>query len=81
MVLIDLTQSRCPEALVKAKMAMKRLLPGETLCLLLSDPGSRQDVPRFAKKQGYDCRIASDESAVLRLHVSVAQQGRSAESN
>ena len=50
MIIIDLTSYRCPLPLVKVKMALKQLSDGDSVSVLLSDPGSRQDVPRYLKK-------------------------------
>ncbi|MGI2258390.1 sulfurtransferase TusA family protein [Shewanella sp. GXUN23E] len=54
MEFIDLTAFRCPVPMVRVKMALKGLMPGMQLHVLLSDPGSRQDVPAFLKKHGFD---------------------------
>ena len=53
MEFIDLTAFRCPVPMVRVKMALKGLATGMQLHVLLSDPGSRQDVPAFLKKHGF----------------------------
>lgn len=69
MIIIDLTAHRCPYPLVQTKLMLKQLVHGDKLQLLLSDPGSRQDVPRFLKKQGYRYEILIDDAQVLGLLV------------
>ena len=53
MIFIDLTLFRCPVPLVKIKLALKPMRDGEQLHILLSDSGSRRDVPQYLKKQGH----------------------------
>ncbi|MBY5990943.1 sulfurtransferase TusA family protein [Ferrimonas balearica] len=50
--ILDLRQERCPMAMVKVKLALKQRQSGESLQFLLSDPGSRRDVPRWLDKVG-----------------------------
>lgn len=69
MIIIDLTSYRCPLPLVKVKMALKQLSEGDSVSVLLSDPGSRQDVPRYLKKIGVSHFITEDSSSVLSLTV------------
>ncbi|ACA86453.1 MULTISPECIES: sulfurtransferase TusA family protein [Shewanella] len=66
---IDLTPFRCPLALVKVKLALKALQEGEELCISLSDTGSRQDVPRFLKKVGYDFSELTNDEDILTLKI------------
>ncbi|MCK8046502.1 MULTISPECIES: sulfurtransferase TusA family protein [Shewanella] len=69
MIIIDLTSYRCPLPLVKVKMALKQLSTGDSVHVLLSDPGSRQDVPRYLKKIGVCHSIGEDTDTVLSLTV------------
>ncbi|TKB49026.1 sulfurtransferase TusA family protein [Ferrimonas sediminicola] len=50
---VDLTRYRCPMAFVQAKLAMKRLGPGEPLTLIVSDPGILRDLPPYARRCGF----------------------------
>ncbi|GIU51802.1 transcriptional regulator [Shewanella sairae] len=67
MVIIDLTSYRCPLPLVKVKLALKQLSSGESVRVLLSDPGSRQDVPRYLKKVGICHSITESTESILSL--------------
>ncbi|MGS0682014.1 sulfurtransferase TusA family protein [Shewanella sp. 125m-7] len=69
MIIIDLTPYRCPLPLVKVKLALKPLSSGESIRVLLSDPGSRQDVPRYLKKAGFCYTVFEDNDAILSLSV------------
>ncbi|NRD74197.1 sulfurtransferase TusA family protein [Shewanella sp. VB17] len=66
---IDLTSFRCPQALVKVKLALKTLNVGETLCVSLSDSGSRHDVPRFLNKAGYVYSEIDNDEHILTLKI------------
>lgn len=68
MNIIDLTNDVCPLALVKFKLALKQQQPNESLIVLLSDTGSKQDVPLFLKKKGY-CYETVIDKGVMRLTV------------
>ncbi|MCL1058223.1 response regulator SirA [Shewanella sp. Choline-02u-19] len=69
MIIIDLTAFRCPLPLVKVKLALKQLNPGQKLRVLLSDPGSKQDVPRFLKKVGYHHQTFKHDECILALEI------------
>ncbi|MCL1048156.1 sulfurtransferase TusA family protein [Shewanella abyssi] len=69
MNIIDLTAFRCPLPLVKVKLALKQLNSGQKVRVLLSDPGSKQDVPRFLKKVGYHHEIFKLDEYILALEI------------
>ena len=70
---IDLTAFRCPIPLVKVKMLLKDLSAGSQLTVLLSDHGSRSDVPNFLKKQGHCVQSSVTEQGHLLLEVRVRE--------
>ncbi|WP_345334560.1 sulfurtransferase TusA family protein [Ferrimonas pelagia] len=49
---VDLRQLRCPLAFVHAKLAIQARADGKPLTLLISDPGTAKDVPRWLDKIG-----------------------------
>lgn len=67
MIFIDLTSLRCPVPLVKVKLALKSVSAGDSLHILLSDPGSRRDVPTFFKNQGHQVMVLQDDAHQLGL--------------
>ncbi|ABZ76886.1 SirA family protein [Shewanella halifaxensis HAW-EB4] len=69
MIIIDLTPYRCPLPLVKVKLALKQLSVGDCILVVLSDPGSRQDVPRYLKKAGYSHAVVEDNDTIMSLTV------------
>ncbi|MEZ9596829.1 sulfurtransferase TusA family protein [Shewanella sp. 10N.261.52.F9] len=69
MIIIDLTPFRCPLPLVKVKLALKQLSAGDSISVVLSDPGSRQDVPRYLKKIGLSHTVQEDTTSILSIIV------------
>jgi tRNA 2-thiouridine synthesizing protein A len=65
MILIDLTPYVCPYPLVKVKILLKQMDLSEKLHVLLSDPGSRRDVPLLIKKMGFGIEIIADQPHCL----------------
>ncbi|ADN75475.1 SirA-like protein [Ferrimonas balearica DSM 9799] len=60
--ILDLRQQRCPMAMVETKLAIRARAPGQVLRVLLSDPGSRRDVPRWLDKVGIPYQVLEDEA-------------------
>ncbi|WP_153913478.1 sulfurtransferase TusA family protein [Shewanella sp. TC10] len=69
MKFIDLTAYQCPYPLVQTKLALKKMQPGEKLAISISDSGSRQDVPLFLKKFGYQVQITDDNDKSMSLSI------------
>ncbi|UCX04658.1 sulfurtransferase TusA family protein [Shewanella sp. HL-SH8] len=69
MKLIDLTAYRCPYPLVQIKLLLKQLPQGETLKVLLSDPGSCKDVPTWAKKSGYQVSLLQQDKSIMAINI------------
>ncbi|MGL5047957.1 MAG: sulfurtransferase TusA family protein [Shewanella sp.] len=67
MIFIDLTLFRCPVPLVKVKLALKSMGDSEQLHILLSDSGSRRDVPHYLKKQGHIVQELRNDVRLLAL--------------
>ena len=66
---LDLTPWRCPEPLIRLKLWLRQARPGQSLLILLADPGSRQDIPAYLRRQGA-------VAIVQREQASDAQAGR-----
>ncbi|MBW3164068.1 sulfurtransferase TusA family protein [Ferrimonas balearica] len=60
--ILDLRQQRCPMVMVETKLAIRARAPGQVLRVLLSDPGSRRDVPRWLDKVGIPYQVLEDEA-------------------
>ena len=50
---LDCSGMLCPMPIVKARIAMKKLQPGQVLRVVATDPGSMPDFHAFAEETGY----------------------------
>lgn len=60
---LDLQGLMCPMPLLKAKQALNRMDPAQTLGVLATDPGSERDFQVFAQQSGHellDCSVHGD---------------------
>jgi tRNA 2-thiouridine synthesizing protein A len=51
---VDARGVSCPGPLLEAKKGIGTVQVGQVLEILSNDPGSRNDIPRWAKKVGHD---------------------------
>ncbi len=51
---LDARGLSCPMPLLKTKKALKEMKSGEILEVLGTDPGSKNDIPSFCKKNNYE---------------------------
>ena len=64
---VDARGLRCPLPLVKAKLAMEKLAPGETVLVLATDPEAPIDLAAWAADEGHRYReIATGEYELTR---------------
>jgi tRNA 2-thiouridine synthesizing protein A len=66
---VDARGQSCPGPLVALARAFKEAQPGTVFELLATDPGSRSDVPAWAKLTGNELLESSEEGAVFRYVV------------
>ncbi|QUJ66847.1 sulfurtransferase TusA family protein [Photobacterium sp. GJ3] len=66
---LDLTQTRCPMALLLAKRGCRELASGQSLELRICDAGARQDIPRYLLNQGYEVLVQTDNSRLFVITV------------
>ena len=53
-VVVDARGCACPGPLMEAKKAIAQVKVGEVLEVLSSDPGTKEDIPLWAKKVGHE---------------------------
>lgn len=46
-VILDAREERCPMPLLKLKLALAKMSPGETVCVYATDEGSLKDIPHY----------------------------------
>jgi tRNA 2-thiouridine synthesizing protein A len=66
---LDCRGLSCPMPLLKVKKALKKLKTGQVLEILGTDPGSKKDIPDYAKKQGDEFLGMKDESGYTKFLV------------
>ena len=66
---VDARGQSCPGPLVSLHKALRDAVPGDLLELLATDPGSRSDVPSWAKLSGNELVDASETDGVFRYVV------------
>jgi tRNA 2-thiouridine synthesizing protein A len=66
---VDSRGQSCPGPLVTLHKALKDTARGDLLELLATDPGSKSDVPSWAKLSGNDLLEASEDAGVFRYVV------------
>jgi tRNA 2-thiouridine synthesizing protein A len=52
--MVDARGSACPGPLMEAKKAIGKVKVGEVLEVLSNDPGTKEDMPLWAKKVGHE---------------------------
>ena len=68
---LDLTPCRCPEPLIRPKLWLRGARAGQSLLILLKDPGSRQDIPAWLLRQGHQVQRLQESDAALTLRLVV----------
>jgi tRNA 2-thiouridine synthesizing protein A len=65
-ITVDARGQSCPGPLVALHKALRDAAPGDVLELLATDPGSRSDVPSWAKLSGNQLVQAGEDAGVFR---------------
>ncbi|MBR7888570.1 sulfurtransferase TusA family protein [Marinomonas sp. A79] len=65
-VILDAREDRCPMPLLKAKLALNKMVPGEQLCVTTCDSGSLKDIPQYVAFTGDTLlNVQEDEGVYL----------------
>jgi tRNA 2-thiouridine synthesizing protein A len=64
--LVDCRGLSCPMPILRVKKELKGMKKGEVVELWSTDPGSKKDMPDFAKKQGEEFLGYVDEAGYTR---------------
>lgn len=63
-VILDAREDRCPMPLLKAKLALHKMVPGEQLCVTTCDSGSLKDIPHYVAMVGDTLLTAQEDKGV-----------------
>lgn len=69
---LDVKGELCPMPVLKARLALDRLQPGQVIQVLATDPASCDDMPAFARAQGHRLLEARSENGV---YIYLVQKG------
>lgn len=61
-LVIDASKTLCPVPVLKARQGMDQLKRGQVLKLIATDPGSKADIPSFARVAGHEL-VSTEHSA------------------
>lgn len=68
---LDCRGLSCPMPLLKTKKAIGSMKSGQILEVQSSDPGTKNDLPSFAKKSGHEYLGNKDEQGFTRFYLKV----------
>ena len=68
---LDCRGLSCPMPILKTKKAMGKMTSGQILELLSSDPGTKNDLPKFATRAGHEYLGEKDDQGFTRFYLKV----------
>lgn len=68
---LDCRRLSCPMPLLKTKKAMGTMKSGQILEILGTDPGTRNDLPSFARKSGHQYLGEKEDEGYIRFYMRV----------
>ena len=74
--LVDTRGMLCPMPVVKAKLALEEMKPGQVVKVLSTDPGSLKDFPAWCQETGNKLLLAQEEGK--RLYTFFIEKGKEA---
>ncbi|MDH5637260.1 MAG: sulfurtransferase TusA family protein [Nitrospinota bacterium] len=66
---LDCKGLSCPEPVLKTKMAMNDMQPGQVLEMVATDPGSANDIPAWARRTGNQIVESKEEGGVWTFRI------------
>jgi len=73
---VDTKGMLCPMPVVKAKLALEEMKPGQVAKVLSTDPGSMKDFPAWCQETGNRLLLAQEEGK--RLYTFFIEKGKEA---
>lgn len=68
---LDCSGLSCPMPLLKTKKHIGKMKSGQVLEIISTDPGTKNDLPGFAKKAGHEFLGATDEDGRSKLYLKI----------
>ncbi len=63
--MLDLTKTKCPISILRAREALHKLKPGETL-VIKANPDFHTDIAAYCRKRGHALHIKGDDYIVTK---------------
>ncbi|WP_111496822.1 MULTISPECIES: sulfurtransferase TusA family protein [Marinobacter] len=71
--LLDTSGLRCPMPLLKTKLQLNAMQPGDRLEVISTDPGSARDIPSFLKLTSHALEKSEENEGVFRFLIRCGQ--------
>jgi tRNA 2-thiouridine synthesizing protein A len=68
---LDCRGLSCPMPILKTKKAISKMSSGQVLEVYSSDPGTKNDLPAFAKRTGHEYLGEKDDNGFTRFYIKV----------
>lgn len=66
-MVVDARNSRCPMPILSTKRALKACITGQIVEVLVTDPDSARDIPRFVSESGLTLISSSEQAGEFRF--------------
>ncbi len=71
---VDTKGELCPMPVIKARLAMDKLASGQVIKVIATDPGSKTDIPSWARTSGNKLLEAGEDNGTFVFLVEKAQK-------
>ncbi len=68
---LDCKGLSCPMPILKAKKAIEKMESGQVLEILSTDPGTKNDMPAFAKRGGHEYLGEKEDEGFVRFYLKI----------
>lgn len=68
-LVVDARGLSCPMPLVKTSQSIKQVPIGGVIEVLATDPASKEDIPRWARRMGHEVIEVREESGVFHVFI------------
>ena len=73
---LDATGLNCPLPILKTKLRLKSMAPGETIQVLATDPGSKIDFEAYCVRFGHELVRSNEQDGIFEFVIRRAAQER-----
>ena len=66
---VDARGTACPGPLLEAKKAIGTIKSGDVMEILSAEEGTKQDIPKWCKKQGHEFLGSTEENGYFKVYM------------